>query len=49
MRYYVKHHPIYRHDSVVSDKIAFDLLQLFDQIGKGEVSPLHFSHIINVT
>lgn len=37
MRHFVMSHPDYKHDSVVTDSIAYDLLMRCDQIEKGEV------------
>lgn len=37
MRQFVHHHPDYHHDSIVSDKVAYDLLQVCREIGNGEI------------
>lgn len=36
MRHFVKNHPSYKHDSVVTDEIAYDLLWKMKQISYGE-------------
>lgn len=36
MRYTVINHPAYKHDSVVSDEIAYDLLWKMTKISRGE-------------
>lgn len=36
MRDFIDTHPKYRHDSVVNEDVAYDLLQLMDKIGKEE-------------
>lgn len=36
MRHFVAHHPLYKHDSVVSDEIAYDLLWKMTKIANGE-------------
>jgi len=36
IRDFVDKHPAYRHDSVVNDEVAYDLLQLIDKISKSE-------------
>lgn len=38
MRHFVQNHPEYKHDSAVSDSIAYDLLLRCDKIEKGEVT-----------
>ena len=41
MRHFVMHHPAYKHDSVVSEEIAYDLLWKMTQISSGvEQCPL---------
>jgi hypothetical protein len=37
MRNYVRSHPDYKGDSVVTDEIAYDLMQTCDNIGKGKL------------
>lgn len=37
MRDFIDAHPKYRHDSIVGDDVAYDLLQMMDKIGKGEI------------
>jgi glutamate--cysteine ligase catalytic subunit len=37
MRHVVTNHPAYKHDSVVSDEIAYDLLWTMKKISTGEV------------
>lgn len=54
MRTFVKTHPDYNHDSVVSDTIAHDLVDVADQIGKGTLRPAELlgdaaAHITPVT
>ncbi|MEQ2258764.1 hypothetical protein XENORESO_002122 [Xenotaenia resolanae] len=36
MREFVAKHPQYKQDSVITDKISYDLFKKFDRIGKGE-------------
>jgi hypothetical protein len=36
IREFVQSHPDYRHDSVISDSIAYDLMIACKQIGEGE-------------
>jgi glutamate--cysteine ligase catalytic subunit len=36
MRYVVTNHPAYKHDSVVTDEIAYDLLWTMTKISRGE-------------
>jgi hypothetical protein len=36
MRYFVTNHPSYKHDSVVNDEIAYDLLWKMTKISTGE-------------
>lgn len=38
MRDFIDSHPKYKHDSKVSDEVAFDLLTFMDKIGKGELN-----------
>lgn len=37
MRDFVDAHPKYAHDSIVNDEVAYDLLNMMDKIGKGEL------------
>ena len=37
MRQFVRNHPAYKHDSVVSEEIAYDLCQRLVKISTGEV------------
>jgi hypothetical protein len=37
MRDYVRDHPAYKHDSIVSDEITYDLLKKMDAISKGAI------------
>lgn len=37
MRDFVQSHPDYKHDSVVSEKINYDLVKMVEKINKGEV------------
>ena len=36
MRNFITQHPDYKHDSVVVEKITYDLMVACDEIGKGE-------------
>lgn len=36
IREFVQNHPDYRHDSVISDTIAYDLMIACKEIGEGE-------------
>lgn len=36
MREFVSKHPEYKHDSVITDKINYDLFKKCDRIAKGE-------------
>lgn len=38
MRDFIDAHPEYRHDSIIEDDVAYDLLQMMDKIGKGEIT-----------
>ncbi|XP_071957719.1 glutamate--cysteine ligase catalytic subunit-like [Antedon mediterranea] len=44
MRDYVDQHPDYKHDSVITDKINFDLLTLCNKITRGEHHPEGLLH-----
>eukprot|EP00049_Salpingoeca_infusionum_P025960 m.22887 g.22887 ORF g.22887 m.22887 type:complete len:91 (+) comp8430_c0_seq2:2104-2376(+) len=35
MRDFVQAHPGYKHDSIVSDEVAYDLIQRIDEISQG--------------
>ena len=39
MREYVAAHPDYKHDSVVSDRVAYDLLERIDAVAQGKAGP----------
>ena len=36
MREFVAHHPQYKQDSIITDKINFDFIRKCDRIAKGE-------------
>jgi glutamate--cysteine ligase catalytic subunit len=38
IREFVRSHPAYRHDSVVSQEINYDLLKKIDQIERGKIN-----------
>ncbi|KAI8374809.1 glutamate-cysteine ligase-domain-containing protein [Blakeslea trispora] len=40
IRQFVRNHPSYKHDSVVSSEITYDLVRRADQIAKGEYQPV---------
>lgn len=40
IRQFVMNHPAYKHDSVVSSEITYDLVKRADQIAKGEYHPV---------
>lgn len=37
IRLFVETHPDYKKDSVVGEKICYDLLNTFDRVGRGEI------------
>jgi glutamate--cysteine ligase catalytic subunit len=37
MRQFVQNHPGYKHDSVVSEEINYDLMKAIEKISKGEL------------
>ena len=56
IRDFVRNHPEYKNDSVVSDSVAYDLLVRCDKIEKGEVKchqlfgmPKHKSEYVNLS
>jgi glutamate--cysteine ligase catalytic subunit len=50
MRHVVTNHPAYKHDSVVSDEVAYDLLWTMKKISTGEEEcPLVLPHMSSKT
>ncbi|XP_033100705.1 glutamate--cysteine ligase catalytic subunit-like isoform X2 [Anneissia japonica] len=47
MRDYVRQHPDYKHDSVITDKINYDLLTLCNEISKGVHHPEGLLHKVS--